>query len=400
MKTSKIGARPISPAPTATLSPDIARSITRDSLISIGLYATPIVLLFATCWITGQRPWLHGPAKPVLTFLGPVLTNLSSWGLPAITLAVGLAEFLFGLYDRRWTKNEKILDAVCFVGSKVLIRPAVVYFTLRALPWLLPDQKGVFAWVPFWWGFFIIAVADDLTQYWYHRLHHQVPWLWRFHRTHHSAPYMGMSMASRQNIIYTVFFSQIYLTAALTYLGLGEAALLVTAIKSLITLAAHSSIAWDKPFYRYRALRPVAWVLERLISTPATHHAHHADSNDDGIGHYKGNFGNMFFLWDVIFGTGIITRKYPSGYGIKHYQQEEWYAQFLWPIFKSRKTGSELSRGGPIVGDAVIVPTLAHAAVITPSLAHPAQNNFQLPSTENEEENFSGTVAGHSAVLS
>ena len=335
------------------MSKDISRSVVRDSLISLGLYALPVVLLLVSCALSGARPWEHGPAKPVLTFLGPFLTNLSSWGLPALTLVVGVFEFFLGLYDKRWTKNEKVLDAVCFVGSRVLVRPAVVYFTLRALPFLLPGQKGVFSWVPFWWGFFIIAVADDLTQYWYHRLHHQVPWLWRFHRTHHSAPYMGMSMASRQNIIYTVFFSQIYLTAALTYLGLGESALLVTGVKSLITLAAHSSIAWDKPFYRYRVLNPFAWVLERLISTPATHHAHHADSNDDGVGHYKGNFGNMFFLWDVIFGTGIITRRYPSGFGIKHYQQEEWYAQFLWPIFKSRKVGSELARGGPMVGDEV-----------------------------------------------
>ncbi len=61
----------------------------------------------------------------------------------------------------------------------------------------------------------IIAIADDLTQYWYHRLHHQLPWLWRFHRIHHSAPYMGMAMASRQNLLYPVFFSQLYLTAAL-----------------------------------------------------------------------------------------------------------------------------------------------------------------------------------------
>ena len=44
------------------------------------------------------------------------------------------------------------------------------------------------------------------------------------------------------------------------------------------------SIAWDKPFYRYPVLHPIAWVLERLISTPATHHAHHAASTDDGIG--------------------------------------------------------------------------------------------------------------------
>ena len=64
--------------------------------------------------------------------------------------------------------------------------------------------------------------------------------------------------------------------------------------------------------------------------------------------------GNMFFLWDVIFGTGIITRRYPASFGIRHYMQEEWYAQFLWPIFKSRKAGSELARGGPMVGDAVV----------------------------------------------
>jgi len=334
------------------MSVTVRRSIGCDGLISLGLYILPVGLMVASFWWTGQRPWLEGPAKPVLTFLGPFLRNLSSWGLPLLTLVVGVAEFFLGLYDRRWTRNEKLLDAVCFVASKLVIRPLVVYFTLAALPVLFPGQKGVFAWVPFWWGFFIIAVADDLTQYWYHRLHHQVPWLWRFHRTHHSAPYMGMSMAGRQNIIYTIFFSQIYLTAALTYLGLGESALLVTGVKSLITLAAHSSIPWDRPFYKYRVLHPLAWVLERLISTPATHHAHHADTDGDGVGHYKGNFGNMFFLWDVLFGTGIITRRYPASFGIRHYMSEEWYAQFLWPIFKSRKAGSELAAGGPIVGDA------------------------------------------------
>ena len=93
----------------------------------------------------------------------------------------------------------------------------------------------MFGWVPFWWEFFIICVADDLTQYWYHRLHHHIPWLWRFHRTHHSAAYMGMSMASRQNAFYTVFFSLIYMTSALVYLGLVASALLVQTIKSMIT---------------------------------------------------------------------------------------------------------------------------------------------------------------------
>ncbi len=253
---------PLSPVPQGPIR---ASHITRDALISLGLYLTPVVLLLATCYFTGQRPWLEGPAKPHLTFLGPFFKHLNTWGLSALTLLVGIAEFLFGLYEKRWTRTERLTDIISFILPKIVIRPAIVWFTLWVLPFVFPDLKGTFSWVPFWWGFFIIAVADDLTQYWYHRIHHQLPILWRFHRTHHSAPYMGMAMASRQNIIYTIFFSQIYLTAALTYLGLGESALLVTGVKSLITLAAHSSIAWDKPFYRYKALHPIAWVLERLI---------------------------------------------------------------------------------------------------------------------------------------
>lgn len=334
----------------------LARKITRDALLSVVLYALPVLLMFFSFYLTGNKPWLQtsGAAIPfaVPHFLEALFKNLGTWGLPLIMLIVGIVEFAYGLYDHRWNRNEKILDIVCFVAPRLIVRPFIAYFGLKLLPVLLPEGKDAFSWVPFWWAFLIIAVADDLTQYWYHRLHHQVPFLWRFHWTHHSAPYMGMAMASRQNVIYTIFFSQIYLTTALTYLGLGYAALFVTGIKSIITSAAHSSIRWDKPFYTIKWLHPVGWVMERLISTPATHHAHHADSNDDGVGHYKGNFGNMFFIWDIIFKTGIITRQYPKAYGIKHYQQEEWYAQFLWPIFKSRKQGSELSANGPVVADA------------------------------------------------
>lgn len=337
----------------------VAPRITRDALISVFLYSLPILTLLLWCQFTGETPWKDGNPRDISSslpaafqFAEPVFKNFKTWGLPVFILILGVAEFALGLYDNKWTKNEKILDLVCFFAPKLLIPPTIAFFSLQLLPYLLPDFKNVFAWVPFWSGLFIIAVADDLTQYWYHRLHHQVPFMWRFHRTHHSAPYMGMAMASRQNFIYTLFFSQTYLTATLAYLGLGLPALFVTVIKSLITTSAHSSIAWDKPFYKYRLLHPIAWVLERLISTPATHHAHHADTTDDGIGHYKGNFGNMFFLWDVIFGTGIITRQYPASFGIKFYKEEEWYAQFLWPIFKSKKEGSELAADGPEVGDA------------------------------------------------
>jgi hypothetical protein len=48
-----------------------------------------------------------------------------------------------------------------------------------------------------------------------------------------------------------------------------------------------------------------------------------------------------------------ITAADPKSFGLKHYKQEEWYAQFLWPIFKSRKEESELSSDGPVAGDEI-----------------------------------------------
>ncbi|MEZ2335386.1 sterol desaturase family protein [Mucilaginibacter sp. RCC_168] len=289
----------------------------------------------------------------MIELIKKVIDNLNGYGFSVLVLVLGVLEFSFGLYKKRWTKNERWVDIACFTIPKLIVKPVIAYYGLKVLPSILPGFKNAFDWVPFFWGFIIIAVADDLTQYWYHRLHHEVPWLWRFHRTHHSASYMGMAMASRQNVIYTLFFSQTYLTTALVYLGLGIPAIVVKGIKGTITTLAHSSIPWDKPFYQYKVLHPLAWVLERTISTPATHHAHHAATTDDGVGYYKGNFGNMFFLWDVIFGTAHISRQYPKAYGISHYEGDQWYAQLLWPIFKSKVPGSELAADGQMVREDV-----------------------------------------------
>lgn len=309
-----------------------------------------------------------------------VIENLNGYGFSVLVLVLGVLEFSFGLYKKRWNKNEKWVDIACFTIPKLVVKPLVAYYGLKVLPAILPGFKDSFSWVPFFWGCAIIAVADDLTQYWYHRLHHEVPWLWRFHRTHHSASYMGMAMASRQNIIYTIFFSQTYLTTALVYLGLGIPAVVVKGIKGTITTLAHSSIPWDKPFYQYKILHPLAWILERTISTPATHHAHHAATTDDGVGYYKGNFGNMFFLWDIIFGTAHISRQYPKAYGISHYEGDQWYAQLAWPIFKSKVPGSELAADGPMIKQDV--PLQPHQlyrpdSVVEPGI-EPAEASFRL----------------------
>ena len=50
----------------------------------------------------------------------------------------------------------------------------------------------------------------------------------------------------------------------------------------------------------------------------------------------------LLFIWDVIFGTAKITRKYPSKFGAWNQLKEPWYVQLFFPLISSKNPKSEL----------------------------------------------------------
>ena len=101
---------------------------------------------------------------------------------------------------------------------------------------------------------------------------------------------------------------------------------------------AHSDVRWDEPLYTIKWLSLIMWVVERTISTPATHSAHHGKHKADGVTNYKGNFGNLLFFWDVLFGTAKITRRYPTEIGVENLPLISAAEQLAWSIFRSEGT--------------------------------------------------------------
>jgi hypothetical protein len=95
-------------------------------------------------------------------------------------------------------------------------------------------------------------------------------------------------------MVYLLLFPSRIVSTVLIFLGFGQAFLIGYFFKAIIGISAHSSIRWDKPLYTIKWLHPVMWLVERTISTPTTHHAHHAATDADGIGVINGNYGNMF----------------------------------------------------------------------------------------------------------
>jgi sterol desaturase/sphingolipid hydroxylase (fatty acid hydroxylase superfamily) len=126
----------------------------------------------------------------------------------------------------------------------------------------------------------------------------------------------------------------LWFSGALVYLGGEWVYLVYLVIKMTVIYGAHSDVRWDQPLYKIKWLSPVMWVIERTISTPATHSAHHGKHAADGITYYKGNYGNLLFFWDVLFGTAKITRQYPSEMGVENLPDTSVGEQFLWPLIR------------------------------------------------------------------
>ena len=272
----------------------------------------------------------------------------------SVMLGFALMEFVSRRYKAtvNATSNDTKLELLMFLSLLAITQPLALLVSGKLCEWLIPDMRGAWANLPWWAMVGILLVGDDMTQYWWHRISHS-PLLWPLHRAHHSAEYMSIRVTYRNNFFYYLMMPGLWIAGVLLYLGFGVYGIYLV-VKLTVILGAHSAWRWDEPLYKIRALSPIMWVVERTISTPATHWAHHAITNADGVGHYKGNFGNLLFFWDVLFGSAHITRKYPAAVGLKDdrlFGQERWYHQMFYPFLQSRRDHTALKFGGRAYAD-------------------------------------------------
>lgn len=145
--------------------------------------------------------------------------------------------------------------------------------------------------LPLWAEMIIGVMLLDFFAAWFaHWTEHRVPWLWRFHLIHHSDTNVDVTTGLRHHPGETLV--RITFTIVGTFL-LGAHMGIVMLYQSLSVLFAHLSHANIK--MPVKVDRALSWIF----ITPLMHKVHH---------HYKlpltdTNFGNIFAIWDRIFGT-------------------------------------------------------------------------------------------------
>lgn len=276
------------------------------------------------------------------------MSNLQNILLFSLFAGFILLEFALGkARGMNASRGDNILDMLCVALLAGFTQPFIFWLVQQAgLAWA-PGSQSAWSGLPWYAMAGMLLIADDMTQYWWHRASHS-PLLWPLHRAHHSAQYMSARIIYRNNFFYYLAMPGLWLSGILIYLGFAEVYLVYIVIKLAVITGAHSAVKWDAPLYRIKALKPLMWLVQRTVSTPSTHYAHHAMYND-GIGFYTGNFGNLLFFWDVLFGTAHITQRYPAHIGLRDDQlfgKERWWIEMFYPLFRSKREHSALAPGG------------------------------------------------------
>ena len=264
--------------------------------------------------------------------------------IPAAVLVItAIIEAFGGLYfDDKRTKNDFSIEFISLTILPVLVQPIIFLLIFSIGNIYFTEYDNALDEFSIWWHFLAFLILDDMMQYWWHRLSHVNRIMWKLHRPHHVVEEMGVLVTYRNAILYYALMPGIWFSGILVYLGMGYAYLIYLPIKLTVIILAHSETKWDRFLYKYKFLHPLAWITERLISTPSTHFAHHGLTAKDEISHPNGNFGNLLFLWDIIFGTAKITRKFPTKFGAWNRVNEPWYVQLMFPLIKSKDERSEL----------------------------------------------------------
>jgi len=168
----------------------------------------------------------------------------------------------------------------------VIINGATKFAMIPFFAWVYEHRVANLGRIDQAWSWIVLLFAEDLTYYWFHRLHHEVRFLWAAHVVHHSSERFNLSTALRQPLL-TPFTGPLF-WAPLALVGFPPVMILTAQACSLLYQFWVHTEAVDR-------LGPFEWVM----NTPSHHRVHHGAN----VAYLDRNHAGIFIIWDRFFGT-------------------------------------------------------------------------------------------------
>ena len=202
-----------------------------------------------------------------------------------------------------------------FTFTTIVVNFLLAFILVKGSQWAIAHEFGVLQWLdlPLWATAIAgLLLLDLLGAYLAHWTEHRVPLFWRFHLIHHTDQHVDTTTANRHHPGESVIRFA-FTTAAVILLGAPIwLVFLYQSMSVILSQFNHANISlprWlDRP-------------LPTVFVTPDMHRVHH---------HYvlpytDSNFGNIFSIWDRLFGTYSELDKEQQIYGVDTHMEEQYH---------------------------------------------------------------------------
>ncbi len=217
--------------------------------------------------------------------------------IPLFFLLMGI-ELAWSAWSGRrvYRLNDFIANLGCGIGSQVVgaFTKAVIF----AIYLWTYDHVRVFTLPRTALTWVVAFLLVDLLYYWFHRLSHEVNFLWAAHIVHHQSEEYNLSVALRQSWWQGLFSWWFYLPMAV----LGIHPVLIVTVGAFNTLY---------QFWIHTKAIGRMGPLEAVFNTPSHHRVHHGSDPK----YIDRNHAGTLIVWDRLFGTFQREEEEPV-YGI------------------------------------------------------------------------------------
>lgn len=218
------------------------------------------------------------------------------------------------LFRWQYQKWSHAAINIFFTVTTVVINFLMAFMLLRASDWAVNHDFGILQWLPampLWLEMVIGLLLLDLIGAWLvHWAEHRVKWMWRFHLIHHTDPNVDTTSANRHHPGESVF-RFVFTTAGAVLTGAPMwLVFLYQSLSVVLSQFNHANIRFPRGLDR---------ALSWIIVTPGMHRVHHHYT----LPYTDSNYGNIFSVWDRLFGTFTQMDQEKIVFGIDTYMAPE-----------------------------------------------------------------------------
>lgn len=229
----------------------------------------------------------------------------------AIILAGGITFFwmletAIPVFTFKYNKWKHAGVNIFFTITTILVNFSFALLIVKSSDWTVINDFGLLQIVamPLWVFMLVGLLLLDLLGAWLiHFIEHKIKWMWKFHMVHHADTHVDTTTANRHHPGESVF------RAIFTMIG----AVICGAPMWLIMMYQSLSVVLTQ--FNHANIRLPLWLddaISWILVSPNMHKVHH---------HYMrpqtdSNYGNIFSIWDRLFGTYNSTPVEKISYGL------------------------------------------------------------------------------------